>query len=117
LYRRWIELYSPKSQEQRAKAEKLLDNAFPTFSETLSPRTNGSNGLPNNPLGVKIQSPTESSMYCQWLLENSTSPYAQLFASARLKSLVLDHYSMFTTKQKLELSMGLLNKKFLILIP
>ncbi|GBC18414.2 uncharacterized protein OCT59_006460 [Rhizophagus irregularis] len=103
------ELYSPKSQEQRAKAEKLLDNAFPTFSETLSPRTNGSNGLPNNPLGVKIQSPTESSMYCQWLLENSTSPYAQLFASARLKSLVLDHYSMFTSKQKLELRSFLFN--------
>ncbi|CAI2183999.1 8336_t:CDS:10 [Funneliformis geosporum] len=103
------ELYSSKSQEQRAKAEKLLDNAFPTFSEALSPRTNGSNAMPNNPLGIKIQSPAESSMYCQWLLENSTSPYSQLFASARLKSLVLDHYSMFTAKQKLELRSFLFN--------
>ncbi|CAG8596932.1 14518_t:CDS:10, partial [Funneliformis caledonium] len=111
------ELYSPNSQEQRSKAEKLLDNAFPTFSETLSPRTNGSNGLPNNPLGIKIQSPTESSMYCKWLLENSTSPYAQLFASARLKSLVLDHYSMFTAKHKLELSMGSFLFNYLALHP
>ncbi|CAG8489054.1 27229_t:CDS:10 [Gigaspora margarita] len=93
------ELYSPKSQEQRANAERLLDVAFPTFSETSTVRANGA-----SPLGVKIQSPLETSMFCRWLLEKSTSPYAQMFAAARLKGLVLDHYTMFSMPQKMELS-------------
>ncbi|CAG8462154.1 14273_t:CDS:10 [Cetraspora pellucida] len=93
------ELYSPKSQEQRTNAERLLDVAFPTFSETSTVRANGA-----NPLGVKIQSPLETSMFCRWLLEKSSSPYAQMFAAARLKGLVLDHYTMFSMPQKIELS-------------
>ncbi|CAJ0750467.1 4174_t:CDS:2, partial [Entrophospora sp. SA101] len=75
----------------RVKAEQLLDNAFPTFSETISSRTNGttSNVSPLNvsPLGVKILSPVDTSMCCRWLLEKSNSPYALMFASARLKIL------------------------------
>nr|CAG8525535.1 5131_t:CDS:10 [Entrophospora candida] len=102
--------------ELRAKAEQLLDNAFPTFSETISSRTNGttSNVSPLNvsPLGVKILSPVDTSMCCRWLLEKSNSPYALMFASARLKSLVLDHYSMFTAQQKLELRNFILNYMF-----
>ncbi|RIB12729.1 armadillo-type protein [Gigaspora rosea] len=98
------ELYSPKSQEQRANAERLLDVAFPTFSETSTVRANGA-----SPLGVKIQSPLETSMFCRWLLEKSTSPYAQMFAAARLKGLVLDHYTMFSMPQKMELRNFVLN--------
>ncbi|CAJ0768992.1 1055_t:CDS:10 [Entrophospora sp. SA101] len=102
--------------ELRVKAEQLLDNAFPTFSETISSRTNGttSNVSPLNvsPLGVKILSPVDTSMCCRWLLEKSNSPYALMFASARLKSLVLDHYSMFTAQQKLELRNFILNYMF-----
>ncbi|CAG8723361.1 12142_t:CDS:10, partial [Acaulospora morrowiae] len=99
LYRRWTELYSPKSPEQRANAEQLLDAAFPTFSETSTTRVNGT----VSPLGVKIQTPVESSLYCRLLLDNSASPFAQMFATTRLKSLVLDHYSMFSMTEKIEL--------------
>ncbi|CAG8799995.1 9863_t:CDS:2, partial [Racocetra persica] len=87
------------SQEQRTNAERLLDVAFPTFSETSTVRANGA-----NPLGVKIQSPLETSMFCRWLLEKSSSPYAQMFAAARLRGLVLDHYTMFSMPQKIELT-------------
>ncbi|CAG8441662.1 1197_t:CDS:10 [Scutellospora calospora] len=100
----WTELYSPKSQEQRTNAERLLDIAFPTFSETSTVRANGA-----SPLGVKIHSPLETSIFCRWLLEKSTSPYAQMFAAARLKGLVLDHYSMFSMSQKIELRNFVLN--------
>ncbi|CAG8480838.1 7675_t:CDS:10 [Diversispora eburnea] len=100
--RRWTELYSPKTQEQRANAEKLLNIAFPTFSETLTTRSNGTVGL-TSPLGVKIRTPVESTLYCRLLLDNSASPYAQMFAASRLKSLVLDHFSTFSMTEKIEL--------------
>ncbi|CAJ0916721.1 9163_t:CDS:2 [Entrophospora sp. SA101] len=104
------DLYSPKTQELRVKAEQLLDNAFPTFSETISSRTNGttSNVSPLNvsPLGVKILSPVDTSMCCRWLLEKSNSPYALMFASARLKILynALEACSNDTLSVQLELS-------------
>ncbi|CAG8602788.1 1085_t:CDS:10 [Paraglomus occultum] len=100
------EVYNPKSQEQRENAEKLLDCAFPTFSDSSSAGANSGNTSPilPNPLGVHIHTPAESSAYCQWLLKNSASPYAQMFASGRLKTLVTDHFSMFTMQQKLDLS-------------
>ncbi|RHZ90241.1 hypothetical protein Glove_2g14 [Diversispora epigaea] len=96
------ELYSPKTQEQRASAEKLLNIAFPTFSETLTTRSNGTIGL-TSPLGVKIRTPVESTLYCRLLLDNSASPYAQMFAASKLKSLVLDHFSTFSMTEKIEL--------------
>lgn len=82
-----------------------MNVAFPAFSETLATRSNGTVGLPS-PLGVKIQTPVESSLYCRLLLDNSASPFAQMFAASRLKSLVLDHFSTFSMAEKLELSMG-----------
>ncbi|CAG8605282.1 4488_t:CDS:10 [Ambispora leptoticha] len=101
------DLYNPKTQEQRTNAEKLLDYALPPFSDTARV-PNGSNS-PVNPLGIVIQTPAECSLYCQMLLQKSNSPYAQMFASAKLKNLVLDHFSTFSLPQKIELRNFVLN--------
>ncbi|KAL1919827.1 uncharacterized protein VTP21DRAFT_1758 [Calcarisporiella thermophila] len=117
------EFFNPKSTQGRVHAERLLDYACPTFAEdTLSTdgeggigigglvggsysrdrgrRPSGSDSLP---IARVPETPAESVQFCQLLLESSPSPYAQMFAAHRLRALALDHFSLFTPEQKLDL--------------
>ncbi|KAJ3024653.1 UNVERIFIED_CONTAM: hypothetical protein HDU68_007912 [Siphonaria sp. JEL0065] len=94
-------MYNPIGMN-RALAEQTLARHFPTFSE--STLASVSNASPTVAMG-----PFESLGNCQQVLELSLSPYAQLFATLHLKTLVLSHFQLFTVPQKLELRTFILN--------
>ncbi|ORY07504.1 exportin-7-like protein [Basidiobolus meristosporus CBS 931.73] len=90
------QFYNPRSNEERSNAEKMLAYYFPTFSET----TNVPGAAHSS--ATHVQNPIECAMQCHLLLESSSSPYAQMFASYRLRTLVTDHFSIFNDQQKID---------------
>ncbi|KAI1321610.1 Exportin 7 [Mortierella claussenii] len=93
-------LYNPPGPASRTQAEDLLSYHCPTFS------SNGSNSQSSRSLNSvgehspNINSPIESALVCRSLLESSTNPYALMFATSRLKTLVDDHFTTFTTAEQ-----------------
>ncbi|ORY39407.1 hypothetical protein BCR33DRAFT_788413 [Rhizoclosmatium globosum] len=94
-------IYNPLGMD-RSLAEQTLARHFPTFSE--STLASVSNASPTQPMG-----PFESLGNCQQVLELSLSPYAQLFATLHLKTLIISHFQLFSIPQKLELRNFVLN--------
>ncbi|KAI9232503.1 MAG: hypothetical protein BYD32DRAFT_428231 [Podila humilis] len=84
-------LYNPPNSESRAEAEKFLDYHCPTFSNAARP---------NAEHAPHVTSPIQSALLCRSLLENSVNPYAVMFATSRLKSLVEDHFTSFTSAEQ-----------------
>jgi exportin-7 len=58
---------------------------------------------------LTLQSTADFIPQCQFILDNSTLPYAQLVASTSLESLVTQFWNSFTTEQKVELRNYVLN--------
>ncbi|KAG0204876.1 Exportin 7 [Mortierella sp. GBA30] len=108
-------LYNPSSQASRLQVESLLNYHFPTFSlsssiantpsssSTLTRATAlaGDDDSLHKGHSPDINSPIESALFCRSLLENTKNPYA--FATSRLKNLVEDHFTTFTTPEQLGL--------------
>ena len=69
-------LYNGTSQEARAEAQSHL---------------------------LTLQSSAEFIPQCQFILDNSTQPFAQLMASTSLESLITQFWNNFTSEEKLEL--------------
>lgn len=69
-------LYNGTSQEARAEAQEQL---------------------------LTLQSSAEFIPQCQFILDNTTQPYAQLLASSSLESLITQFWNNFTSDQKLEI--------------
>ncbi|KAJ3401560.1 DNA-dependent RNA polymerase II [Chytriomyces hyalinus] len=88
-------LYNPVGMD-RARAETTLARHFPTFSDSTLAEV--SNASPTVAMG-----PLESLGNCQQVLQLSASPYAQLFATLHLKTLVISHFQLFSVPQKIEL--------------
>ncbi|KAI8357069.1 armadillo-type protein [Mortierella sp. GBAus27b] len=89
-------LFNPPDQTSRIQAEDLLNYHCPTFSGSS---VEGGNGVASahNP---NIKTPIESALVCRNLLESARSPYALMFATSRLKTLVEDHFSTFTNAEQ-----------------
>ena len=58
---------------------------------------------------LTLQSSAEYIPQCQFILDNSTQPYAQLMASTSLEMLVTQFWNNFTGEQKLEIRNYVLN--------
>lgn len=58
---------------------------------------------------LMLQSTADFIPQCQFILDNSTLPYAQLVASSSLENLVTQFWNSFTTEQKVELRNYVLN--------
>jgi hypothetical protein len=58
---------------------------------------------------LTLQSSAEFIPQCQYILDNSTQPYAQLLASNSLEALITLFWNNFNTEQKLELRNYILN--------
>lgn len=52
---------------------------------------------------LQLQSSAEFIPQCQFILDNSTQPYAQLLASTSLEALITQFWNNFTSEQKLEI--------------
>ncbi|KAF8927100.1 Exportin 7 [Dissophora ornata] len=92
-------LYNTPDPSSRIHVENLLNYHCPTFSSGLSNSTGWASDLPNTHT-PDINSPIESALFCRNVLENSKSPYALMFATSRLKSLVEDHFITFTAAEQ-----------------
>ncbi|KAG0210337.1 Exportin 7 [Mortierella sp. GBA30] len=88
-------LYNPPNPSSRAQAENLLNYHCPTFSNAASTGNAETSG--HNP---SVNSPIDSALVCRSLLENSKSPYALMFATSRLKSVVEDHFTTFAKAEQ-----------------
>lgn len=93
------QLYNPKSPEERNHVQKILEQSFPTFSDSngLPPQ-----GLENQP-SFAITSPTDTASALRILLESSPNPYVQTFALSRLKQLVQAQFALFSPESKIQL--------------
>lgn len=58
---------------------------------------------------LTLQSTADFIPQCQFILDNSSLPYAQLVASTSLESLVTQFWNNFTLEQKLEIRNYILN--------
>ena len=58
---------------------------------------------------LTLQSSAEYIPQCQFILDNSSQPYAQLMASTSLETLVTQFWNNFTAEQKLEIRNYMLN--------
>ncbi|KAH7051460.1 hypothetical protein BKA57DRAFT_534225 [Linnemannia elongata] len=103
-------LYNPSSQASRIQVESLLNYHFPTFSlatasSTTSSAATAAQAQTEDLKGhsPSINTPIESALFCRSLLENTQNPYALMFATSRLKNLVEDHFTTFTTLEQLGL--------------
>ncbi|KAI9359550.1 armadillo-type protein [Zopfochytrium polystomum] len=95
-------VYGPLSAQEKELAERTLSFHFPTFSESTFATV--SNSSPTTPM-----TPLDTIANCQFVLEQSSSPYAQLFVTTHLKLLVFSHFSLISLQQKLELRNFVLN--------
>ncbi|KAF9129906.1 Exportin 7 [Mortierella sp. GBA39] len=93
-------LYNPPNPSGRIQAESLLNYHFPTFSNTNGYNANGAGSESVQGHSPNIASPIESALLCRNLLENSTNPYALMFATSRLKTLVDDQFTSFSTAEQ-----------------
>ncbi|KAI9470807.1 MAG: armadillo-type protein [Benjaminiella poitrasii] len=104
------QLYNPKSPEERLQVQKVLEQSFPTFTDT--------NGLlPDNTAtaihSFDIHSPTDTASALRILLESSPNPYVQIFALGRLKQLVQAQFALFNQESKIQLRSFLLQYAFM----
>ena len=58
---------------------------------------------------MRLQSNSDFIPKCQFILDNSTMPYAHLLASNSLESLITSFWNNFTSTQKLEIRNYVLN--------
>lgn len=77
-----VALYQGKSEAQRNEAQQQL---------------------------LMLQSSADFIPQCQYILDNSTQPYAQLVASSSLESLMTQFWNNFTVEQKVEIRNYILN--------
>ncbi|KAF9988488.1 Exportin 7 [Modicella reniformis] len=106
-------LYNSSSRTSRIQVESLLNYHFPTFSFSSSAASSSSaaaaSGADDDTLhkghSPSINTPIESALFCRSLLENTKNQFAlmQVFATSRLKSLVEDHFTTFTTPEQIGL--------------
>lgn len=89
------QLYNPKSSSEGEQAQRMLENSFPTFSDSTSHS--------DNPPPFGIRTPTDTANALRIILENSPSPYVQTFALSRLKQLVLAQFTLFERETKIQL--------------
>ncbi|KAI7902274.1 armadillo-type protein [Cokeromyces recurvatus] len=103
------QLYNPKSSEERLQVQKILEQSFPTFTNT--------NVLPSDNItalhSFNIHSPTDTASALRILLESSPSPYVQIFALGRLKQLIQTQFSLFNQESKIQLRSFLLQHAFI----
>ncbi|KAG0306797.1 Exportin 7 [Linnemannia gamsii] len=93
-------LYNPPNPSGRIQAESLLNYHFPTFSNINGSTVSGTGSDSVQGHNPNITSPIESALLCRNLLENSTNPYALMFATSRLRSLVDDQFTSFSTAEQ-----------------
>ncbi|KAG0262072.1 hypothetical protein BG011_000347 [Mortierella polycephala] len=100
-----VTLYNPPNPSSRAQAESFLNYHCPTFSAASD---TGHDAAGGSAAGAEahspnVNSPIDSALVCRNLLENSKNPYTLMFATSRLKSLVDEHFTSFTTAEQLGL--------------
>ncbi|KAI8333027.1 armadillo-type protein [Chlamydoabsidia padenii] len=111
------QLYNPKTTQERAQAQTILEYLFPTFAGDAGNGIAMSSSAP--PAGMEnrptftITSPTDTASALRVLLENSPNPYVQTFCLARLKQLALAQFSLFSDDTKIQLRTFLLEYAFL----
>ncbi|KAF9437683.1 Exportin 7 [Entomortierella beljakovae] len=95
-------LYNPPNPASRTQAESILNYHFPTFSAGFASSSTTNTGNPDNgnSHSPNINSPIKSALLCRDLLENSKNPYSLMFATSRLKTLVEDHFTVFTIAEQ-----------------
>ncbi|KAG0271184.1 Exportin 7, partial [Linnemannia exigua] len=93
-------LYNPPNPTGRIQAESLLNYHFPTFNNVSGSSANGASADIVHGHNPNITSPIESALLCRNLLENSKNPYSLMFATSRLKHLVDDQFTSFTTAEQ-----------------
>lgn len=81
-------------QSQLAQVEKLCHALYQGTSSSL--RAEAQQQL------LTLQSTVDFIPQCQFILENSSQPYAQLVATSSLESLVTQFWNSFTVEQKLD---------------
>ncbi|ORX48496.1 hypothetical protein DM01DRAFT_1338555 [Hesseltinella vesiculosa] len=103
--------------EERDQAQKILEYQFPTFagegaSGIAMPSIPPPSGLQQH-LCFPIGSPTDTASTLRLLLENSPSPYLQMYCLGRMKQLVLAQFSVFSSETKEQIRTFLLEYAFL----
>ncbi|KAF9910472.1 Exportin 7 [Lobosporangium transversale] len=92
-------LYNPSSPSSRIQAESFLNYYCPTFS--IESGANSNNALDaTHAHNSCATSPIESALFCRNILENSKNPYALMFATTRLRSLVESHFTTFSITEQ-----------------
>jgi hypothetical protein len=97
-------LYGPASQQDRERAEHILEHAFPTFSDAAGSGVAGRRPSLDSSYAYDISSPQDSAYALTVLLKNSPNPYVQMFASSRLKALITDQFPVFSQEAKIQSS-------------
>ncbi|KAM3588959.1 hypothetical protein VKS41_001389 [Umbelopsis sp. WA50703] len=95
-------LYGPASQQDRERAEHILEHAFPTFSDAAGSGVAGRRPSLDSSYAYDISSPQDSAYALTVLLKNSPNPYVQMFASSRLKALITDQFPVFSQEAKIQ---------------
>ncbi|KAJ1556658.1 Exportin 7, partial [Nowakowskiella sp. JEL0078] len=96
---------SIKGSIQPSDALRTLSLYFPNFTDSTSPLSSSS-GTP------VASSPLDAVFHCQLVLENSTSPYAKLYAASHLKSIAVTHFSLLNITQRIDLRSFVLDYLF-----
>ncbi|KAI9224421.1 armadillo-type protein [Blastocladiella britannica] len=94
-------LYTSPAAQERVRAEAVLARAFPTFSTTAEPM------LPIDDqsllLPFSAAQPIEGLAQTSVLLRQTADLYTQTYAVNHLKSLVLHHFALLSTEEKVQL--------------
>ncbi|KAG0329913.1 hypothetical protein BGZ99_010024 [Dissophora globulifera] len=86
-------LYTSPDPTARIQAESILNYSCPTFNSL--PGTEATDA--HSP---DINSPIGSALFCRNVLENSRNPYALMFATSRIKTLIEGHFATFSTAEQ-----------------
>ncbi|OZJ04255.1 hypothetical protein BZG36_02466 [Bifiguratus adelaidae] len=99
--------YNAADAQSRQQASDILEYAFPGFDSSSAARLTAQKSVGSAPHGfpyeVNIFTPAETLYSLQVFLENSPSPYAQMFAISRMKSIVADHFGVLGSEYRLVL--------------
>ncbi|GAB5593863.1 hypothetical protein Unana1_08763 [Umbelopsis nana] len=95
-------LYGSASQQDRERAEHILEHAFPTFADAAGSGVAGRRPSLDSSYAYDISSPQDSAYALTLLLKNSPNPYVQMFASTRLKALITDQFPVFSQEAKIQ---------------
>ncbi|KAJ1906505.1 hypothetical protein LPJ81_001316 [Coemansia sp. IMI 209127] len=98
---------SSPTAEQREEAERRLRYYFPTFSETLA-ELSGSHEFSSGQERVltvfpSIKGPADAARLMTWFLHQSSEVFSITYVVRRLRTLVLNHLSVMSSSQKIEL--------------